>query len=259
MTTIIKTNTITTPNNMAVLDMVQLLADAAIVAIPSVKAWWRPDYGLTGTGNGTQSSGPDIQWIDMVSGIALTAMSDTGPRLIASAHNAQPCLRFNSSGRNGRLYDAEGNDLWPASASVTLAFVAKMTSGTYETFIGTDRSSAYAVLDHSSSDSLRAGHQVTPFFTHAGVGTTDPFIAIYSYDFSDHSYELRINGASAKTGTAGSEVLAGNLSVGQGGTNQQPFRNDFYELLVFEDPLHAEDNAAYLGALEGYLAARYGL
>lgn len=260
MTLIIKSNGITTPNSMTPIDMVRALTDSAIVAIPDLKAWWRPDYGLTNTGSGVEATGGSVSWVDMVSQIALTAMSDSGPQLIASAFNSKPCLRFNATGRNGRLYDAGANGLWRASASVTLAYVAKDAGGANTAYIGTDKASGYAQVQHASSGAVRVQHAGSNLFTGSAPGDTDPHIGLYSYDFSDHSYEWRVNGASVATGTAAAEVAAANLTVGTAGASGSPtFRGDFYELLIFWSPLHIAGNAAHLAAVEDYLAGRYGL
>lgn len=261
MTLIIKSNAITSPNSMAAIDLAQARIDASIVAIPGLRAWWRPDFGLTGTGAGTEGTGAGVVWLDMINQYRLIAMSDTGPQSIASAFNSRPCLRFNAAGRNGRMYDPDSRALWPASGSVTIVYVAKDAGGSNTAYLGTDRSTGYAQIAHASSGAVRVQHQnPTNLFTGTVPGDTDPHIGLWSYDFSDHSYAFRINQASVQTGTAGAEVLAGNLTVGTAGNTGSPtFRGDFYELLVFSAPLHITDNAAYLATVESTLMAHYGL
>jgi hypothetical protein len=263
MTLILKSNTITAPNSMTPLDMTNILLEAAVLALPGLVAWFRPDYGLSGTGNGSEGSGGSIEWLDMIAQVPLTAMSDTGPQLISSAHNSQPCLRFGATGRNGRMYDDGDNGLWPASADYTLAYVAKDAGGSNTAYIGTNVASpGYAQIQHASSGAVRVQHlnSAGNLFTGSAPGDTNPHIGLMSYDFSDHSFEFRVDAASVATGTAASEVAAGKLTVGTAGASGSPtFRGDFYELLCFNEPYHIAGKESQLAALEAYLTSRYAL
>ena len=265
MTTIIRSAGPSPASALGAIDMARARRDREIVKLPGLVAWWWPGFGVTNPGSGTEGTGADIVWRDMLNLWEMRAMSDTGPQLIASAHNSQPCLRFNTLGRNGRLYDADGHDLWPGSANVTLAYVAKDAGGSNTAYLGTNKSSGYAEIRHASSGAVQVRH-VEPTNLMSEVppdGDTVPHIGIYSYDFSDQSFDFSVNGTTTDTGTAAAEVASGfDLTIGTAGATGSPtFRGDFYELLVFNLALHRSEYATPLATLKAFLksANRYDL
>ena len=266
MTTIIRSAGPSPTSALAAIDMARARRDREIVKLPGLVAWWWPGFGVTNPGSGTEATGGSMVFRDMINLWEMRPMSDTGPQLIASAHNSQPCLRFNAAGRNGRLYDADGHDLWPGSASVTLAYVAKDAGGSNTAYLGTDKASGYAEIRHASSGAVQVRH-VEPTNVLSEIppsGDTVPHIGIYSYDFSDKTFAYSMNGTTTDTGTAAEEVASpsNKLTIGTAGATGSPtFRGDFHELLVFNVALHRSEYALPLATLKAFLKSvnRYNL
>lgn len=262
MTLLINSNTTTTSAHDPI-DWTRAIADAPVAAISGLTSWMRCDFGVSGDGDGTEGSGSGIEWLSMIGPAVFTAMSDTGPDLIASAYNSRPCLRFTASGRNGRLYDSSASNLIPTAASFSVAYVAKDAGGSNTAYLGTDVASPdYFQVQHASTGAVRVQMRNTSgnLFSGSVIGDTDPHFAIFSYDVSDGSYGWYVNGASVATGTTAHTVAAGNMTIGTAGATGNPtFRGDFYESLTFSRPMHRAADAADLAALEGYVSALYGM
>lgn len=188
---------------------------------------------------------------------------------MSTLQNGKPYLRFNPVGRNGRMvngpapsgfYPSEINrNLWPASASCTIVYVARDQGvGANTDFVGTDQATLPARIQHASTGAVRVQHQNANLFTGSVPGDTIPHYGIYSYNFTDKTYAFRVNRASVATGTAAVEVLTASFTLGAAATSGS-FRGDLYEVMCFTTPLHATANAASLATLESYLNARYGV
>lgn len=262
MTLLINSNTTTTSAHDPV-DWDRAVADAPIAALAGLTSWMRMDFGFSGGGSGTEGTGDGVEWLSMIGPARFIAMSDTGPQYVASAYNSRPCARFNSSGRNGRLYDVSASDLIPAAASFAVAYVAKDAGGGNTAYLGTDVASPdYFQVQHASSGAVRVQMRNTDgnLFTGSVIGDTDPHFGLFSYDVSDGSYAFWVDGVSIATGTTAHTVAAGNMTIGTAGKSGSPtFRGDFYESLTFSRPLHRVADAADLAALENYVSALYGM
>ncbi len=260
MTLIIKSNAVSSsihdPINYA-----KALADAPVANIPGMNEWMRPDYGLTNPGNGTVGNGGSIIWKGMLKSIPFTAISTTGPQLIAEEHNDQPCLRFVDDANNGRMIDAANNVLWPGDDSYSIGYVAKFIAGSAAYVVGTN-SSAYARIEHTAGNNVRPQlvNTGSPLFTGYAPGDTVPHFGLFSYAAADDSWAFYVNGVLRSSGTTSDLSNAQAVIIGSAGPiGAGPFKGDLYDMMFISRPMHRDADVGVLAALNSYVSARYAI